>query len=322
VHAAGPDSDYDILLVVPDTVLPPDRQTRGWAALLGVHLSTPQAVTRPPPGARHRAAAYVARRACERLAVSVAQHGSTETRPAVLRSRERWHRGAAPIIRCTNRVIAAREGRRMPRVLLVEDHSVVRQGVVRILSESLTDPVFGEAANASVALELLAREPWDLVLVDLNLPGRDGISLLEEIRALHPALPTLVVSAYPEEEFAVRCLRLGVGGYVTKASAAHELAAAVSKVLSGGKYVTAALAEKLAAGLGDDFTRASHEALSNRELQVLRLVAVGRSLKQIAAELELSEKTVGTYRSRIAEKLRISTNVELARYALRHNLVD
>jgi len=210
----------------------------------------------------------------------------------------------------------------MTQILLVDDHAIVRRGMMQILSESLPGASFGEAGSAAEALDVLAKKPWDLALIDLNIPGRDGLSLLDEIGSLYPKLPTLVVSAYSEEEFAVRCLRLGAGGYLTKASAPDELAVAVKKVLAGGKYVTAALAEKLAAMVGGDLAQDSHEALSNRELQVLRLVAVGHSQKEIAAELNLSEKTVASYRARIAEKLQVSTNVELTRYALRHKLVE
>lgn len=210
----------------------------------------------------------------------------------------------------------------MTRMLLVDDHVVVRRGLAQILAEAFPSAQFGEAGTAAEALDALGRERWDIAVIDLNLPGRDGLSLLEEIRRLNPETPALVVSAYPEEEFAVRCLQLGAAGYLTKNSAPDELAAATRKALAGGKYVTAVLAEKLAAVVGGDFARASHEALSNRELQVLRLVAAGRSLKQVAAELNLSEKTVATYRARIAAKLGISTNVELTRYALRHHLVE
>jgi DNA-binding NarL/FixJ family response regulator len=206
-------------------------------------------------------------------------------------------------------------------VLLIDDFPVVRRGLQQILSELLPDVSFAEASTVPAALALLEQQSWDIALVDLNLPGPDGLELLEQIAARHPEVPVLVVSGYPEEEFAVRCLRLGASGYLTKASAPDELAAAVRHVLAGRKYVSATLAEKLAGDVRRDLARASHDALSHRELQVLRLVATGRSTKQIAAELKVSEKTVATYRSRIAEKLRISTNVELTRYALQHNLV-
>jgi DNA-binding NarL/FixJ family response regulator len=210
----------------------------------------------------------------------------------------------------------------MTRVLIVDDHAVVRRGLEQTLAEELPGAVARGAGTAAEALELLGRERFELALVDLNLPGRDGLSLLEEIRRLHPQLPTLVVSAYPEEEFAVRCLRLGAAGYLTKVSAADELGAAARKALAGGKYVTASLAEKLAAVVGGDAARAPHEALSTREMQVLKLVASGRSLKEIAAELHLSEKTIATYRARLSEKLQVSSNVDLTRYALRNKLVE
>jgi DNA-binding NarL/FixJ family response regulator len=206
--------------------------------------------------------------------------------------------------------------------LVIEDHPVVRRGLEQILSAAFPDARFGEASNAAAALDLAARDRWDLVLLDLNLPGRDGLSLLEELRRRHPSMPVLVLSVYPEEEFALRCLRLGAAGYVTKGSAPDELAAAVKKVLTGASYVTAAMAENLAASARGDLSQRPHEALSHREMQVLRLVATGRSQKQVAGELHLSEKTVATYRARIAAKLRISTSVELTRYALRHRLVD
>lgn len=209
----------------------------------------------------------------------------------------------------------------MTRVLLVDDHPVVRRGLQQILSQVLPEVRFAEASSASAALALLEQEPWDIALVDLNLPG-DGLELVGQIRTRHPAVPVLVVSGYPEEEFALRCLRLGAGGYLTKASAPDELAAAVGTVLAGRKYVSATLAPSVAGAVRRTLARVRPEALSQRELQVLRLVATGRSTRQIAAELKVSAKTIATYRTRIAEKLRISTNVELTRYALRHNLVQ
>jgi two-component system invasion response regulator UvrY len=210
----------------------------------------------------------------------------------------------------------------MTSFLIIDDHAVVRRGLHQILRESFPDASFGDANSAAEALDLAGQQRWDIALIDLNLKGRDGLSLLEEMKRVYPAMPALVLSAYPEEEFAVRCLRLGASGYVTKDSAPDELASAVRKTISGGKYVTAALAEKLAGIVAADVGVAAHEALSNREMQVLQQVASGRSLKQIAVELNLSEKTVATYRARIAEKLQISSNVELTRYALIHKLVQ
>ncbi len=210
----------------------------------------------------------------------------------------------------------------MTRILIVDDHAVVRRGTREVLAEDFPGAAFGEASDTAAALSRLEAEEWHLLLLDINLPGRSGLDVLDEVRRRWPRLPVLVVSAYPEEEFAVRCIRLGAAGYLTKSSASDELVAAARKALGGGRYVTASLAERLAALLGGDLAQAPHEMLSARELQVLRLVATGRTLKEIAAELHLSEKTIATYRARIAEKLGVSTNVELTRYAMQHRLVD
>jgi DNA-binding NarL/FixJ family response regulator len=208
------------------------------------------------------------------------------------------------------------------RILLVDDHEVVRRGARQVLEEGFPGAVFGEAASSEEALARLSREPWDLLLLDINIPGRNGLEVLEDARRSWHQLPVLVLSAYPEEEFAVRCIRLGAAGYLTKNSASDELVAAARKVLDGGRYVTASLAEKLAAVLGGDVRQEPHATLSVRELQVLKLVATGWTLREIAGELHLSEKTIATYRARVSEKLGASTNVDLARYALQHKLVD
>jgi len=210
----------------------------------------------------------------------------------------------------------------MKRFLVVDDHEVVRRGLKEVLSEAFPDAQLTDAATSEEAAAALAKGGWDLVLLDINLPGRGGLELLEEAKRMWPTLPVLMVSAYPEEEYAVRCLRAGAAGYLTKNSASDELVAAARKALAGGKYVTATLAERLASVLGGDVQQAPHEALSGRELQVLRLVASGKTGKEIAAELHVSEKTVATYRLRISEKMGLSTNVELTRYALQHKLVE
>jgi two-component system, NarL family, invasion response regulator UvrY len=209
----------------------------------------------------------------------------------------------------------------MTRILIVDDHGVVRRGVREVLLEGFPDAQFGEAASWDEATAALSDHPWDVMLLDINIPGRNGLELLEEVRRRWPRLPVLIVSAFPEEEFAVRSLRLGAAGYLTKSRASDELIAAARKALQGGKYVTATLAEKLAGMLGGEAEAEPHTTLSSRELQVLQLVAVGRTAKEIAAELRLSEKTIATYRSRISEKLGLSTNVEIARYAMQHKLV-
>lgn len=208
------------------------------------------------------------------------------------------------------------------RVLLVEDHEIVRRGVKQLLAEAFPGVVFGEADALPAARQKVTEQPWDLLLLDINLAGGSGLELLSEVKKLRPQTPVLMLSAYPEHEYAIRSLKLGAAGYLTKASVADEMIAAVRKVISGGKYVSAALAERLAEALGSPPDQAPHDALSARELEVLRLVASGRTVKEIAALLSLSEKTIATYRSRISEKLGLSTNVELTRYALQHRLVE
>jgi DNA-binding NarL/FixJ family response regulator len=208
------------------------------------------------------------------------------------------------------------------RVLLVDDHEVVRRGVRELLTEQYPDAQFGEAGTLPAARDALAREGWDLMLLDINLPGGSGLELLARARRLCPRMAVLMLSAYPEEEFAVRAFRLGADGYLTKSSVAEEMLLAVGRVIAGVRYVSIELADRLAATLGNPLAQAPHEALSPRELEVMRLVAVGRTIKEIAANLGLSEKTIATYRARVSEKLGVSTNVELARYALKNGLVD
>lgn len=210
----------------------------------------------------------------------------------------------------------------MTRILIVDDHAVLRQGARLVLGQGFPDAVFGEATSSQEGLSLLETGPWSLLILDISMPGRGGLELLEDVKRRWPSLPVVILSAYPEEEFAVRCLRLGAAGYVTKGAALHELSAAAKKALAGGKYVTPLLAERLATLLNGSAQQAPHETLSAREFQVLRLVARGKAIKEIAAELALSEKTIGTYRTRISQKLGLSTNVELTRYALQHKLVD
>jgi len=210
----------------------------------------------------------------------------------------------------------------MIRLLIIDDHEVVRRGLKQVFSDEFPKLKIGEAENARAALELITTQDWDLVLLDINIPGRSGLEVLSEIKRLRPRTPVLVVSAYPEEEFAIRALKLGASGYLNKSSASDEMLVAANKVMAGGKYVTAVLAEKLACALGGEVRQAAHESLSSRELQVLQLIAKGRTIKEIAAELALSEKTIGTYRSRLSKKMGLATNVELTRYALKNQLAD
>jgi DNA-binding NarL/FixJ family response regulator len=210
----------------------------------------------------------------------------------------------------------------MTRALIADDHEILRRGVRDILTDRLGKLVVAEAKDAGEAIDLLIEREWDLVLLDINLPGRSGLEVLEEAKRLRPKVPVLVLTIYPEEQFALRAFKLGAAGYVTKQSASDELITAVKRVLAGGKYVTASLAERLASSLGAAGEQAPHEALSHRELQVLCLIAVGKSMKETAGELVLSEKTVAAYRARISVKTGLKTNVEIARYALKQGLVD
>jgi DNA-binding NarL/FixJ family response regulator len=211
----------------------------------------------------------------------------------------------------------------MIQILLVDDHHILRLGLKQALSELFPEVIFGEAASVAEARTLLAQQPWHLILLDINMPGGpSGLDLLAEVRKQEMEVAILVLSAYPEEEFAIRAFKAGADGYLTKASVTGELFAAVRKVMAGGKYVSALLAEKLARVISVPLLQLPHETLSARELDVLQGVARGKTIKVIAAELFLSEKTVATYRKRAADKLNISTNVELARYALQHGLVD
>jgi len=210
----------------------------------------------------------------------------------------------------------------MKRILIADDHEIVRRGLRQILTDEFPKLQVGDAANARDAVEAVRKQAWDAVLLDINMPGRSGLDVLEELKRLRPTMPVVVLTAFPEADYAVRAFKLGASGYVSKESASDELLAALRKALAGGRYVTASLAEKLAASVAGDAPSAPHETLSNRELQVLRLIAQGRTIKEVAAELSLSEKTIGTYRTRLSEKMGLSTNVELARYAFQHKLAD
>jgi DNA-binding NarL/FixJ family response regulator len=208
------------------------------------------------------------------------------------------------------------------KVLIADDHEIVRRGLRDILADEFSGLRVTEARDGREALEAARKQTWELALVDIKLPGRSGLEVLEELKKLQPKTPVVVVSAFPVEEYALRAFKLGAAAYVSKEGASDELLAAVRKALAGGRYVTPTLAEKLAAVLAGEAACSPHESLSNRELEVLRLIAAGRALKEVAAELHLSEKTVSTYRLRVSKKMNLSTNVELTRYALQHKLVD
>ena len=206
------------------------------------------------------------------------------------------------------------------KILIVDDHAVIYQGLKRILDDEFEGATFGEARHSQEALDLVSRERWDLVILDVDLPGRGGLDVLKQMRAEHPKLPVLMFSMHSEEQFAVRALKAGASGYVAKDSASERLVEAIRKVIRGGRYVSAALAEKLAADLSRDVSPVSHEILSDREFEVMRMIAEGKTTTAIADLLSLSVKTVSTYRARILEKLQLETTSELIRYAIDHGL--
>lgn len=208
------------------------------------------------------------------------------------------------------------------KILLADDHEVVRRGLKQMLAEEFGNVAFGEAGTTAEALERIRQEPWDLIVLDINMPGRSGLEVLAELSVRRIKSRVLVLSMALEEEYAVRAFKKGAAGYLTKQTVATELVVAVKKILAGGRYVTPWLAEKLASGLGSPAAIEPHDQLSDRELQVLRMIATGMSVKDIADELSLSDKTVFTYRDRLREKLGLKGDVELARYALRHRLVE
>jgi two-component system invasion response regulator UvrY len=209
----------------------------------------------------------------------------------------------------------------MIRILIVDDHAVVREGVKRILADTPDLVVAGEARHGQEALANVAAEAWDVVLLDISMPGRNGLEILRQLRVLRPTMPVLVLSMHPENQYARRAIRSGAAGYLTKDSLPEDLIRAVRKVSQGGRFVSAALAEHLAFELGEASPAMLHERLSNREHQVVCMLASGKTVTQIARELSLSVKTISTHRGRILAKMHMRTNAELILYALRHQLV-
>jgi two-component system, NarL family, invasion response regulator UvrY len=209
------------------------------------------------------------------------------------------------------------------KILVSDDHAVLRAGVKEILTHGLHNVVCGEAADSDQIFASIREKEWDMVILDLNMPGRSGVEVLRELKRLRPALPVLVLSVHPEDQYGKRLLRAGASGYLNKDVAPEELIKAVHKVIAGGRYVSPALAEKLAFDLSEnDAGRAAHETLSEREFEVLRLIASGKTVSEIAEQIHLSVPTVSTYRARILSKLNMTTNAELMRYGLENRIVD
>jgi len=208
------------------------------------------------------------------------------------------------------------------KVLIADDHAILRRGLKEILMHELKGAVCSEAKNAYEVLTQVQNGDWDLLILDVSMPGRSGLDVLTDLKAARPKLPVLVLSMHPDDQYGKRALKAGASGYVNKDSEPEELFKAIRKVLAGGRYVSPKLAEKLALDLSENTERPIHEILSNREFEVLRMIGAGKTVTQIAGELHLSMPTVSTYRARILEKLNMKTTAELMRYALHNQLVD
>jgi len=210
----------------------------------------------------------------------------------------------------------------MIKILIADDHAIVRRGLTQIVSEEPDMVVAGEAQNEEEVLSLLGNGEWDVVILDITMPGHSGLEVLRGLKQMRPTLPVLILSMHPEDQFAVRALKAGAAGYMTKEAAPDELVKAIRKVLEGGKYVSSTLAEKLVRGLAPPAERMPLEALSEREYQVMKMIASGWTVSTIAEELKLSVKTVSTYRARILAKMRLRSNAELTHYAIQNGLVS
>jgi DNA-binding NarL/FixJ family response regulator len=210
----------------------------------------------------------------------------------------------------------------MIKVLIADDHPVVRKGLREIVKEAFHVAIADEVSNGQEVLERVAKNDYDVVLLDISMPGRNGLDVLKELKGQKPKLPVLVLSIHPEEQYAVRVLKAGASGYLTKESAQDELISAIQKVSTGRKYITPSLAERLALDLEMGAEKPPHESLSDREYQVMCMIASGKTVKEIAEELFLSVKTVSTYRARLLDKMRMKSNAELTYYAIKHRLID
>jgi len=208
------------------------------------------------------------------------------------------------------------------KILIADDHAILRRGLKEILVRELEGAIFGEAGNAQQVVTRVQSQVWDLIILDINMPGRSGFDLLGDLRQLRPELPVLVLSVHSEDQYAKRALRAGAAGYLNKETAPKELVKAVRKVLAGGRYVSEAFAEKLAMDLGAEVVPVPHEKLSAREFEVMRMIGSGKTIGQIAGELHLGVTTVSTHRARILKKMGMANNAELMRYVLANRLID
>lgn len=210
----------------------------------------------------------------------------------------------------------------MLKVLIADDHAMIRVGLKQVLLKAFSGAVIGEAQTAEEALEQIRKKDWDLAVMDITMPGRSGLDILQDIQLARPKLPVLIMSMHGEDQFALRVLKAGAAGFISKQSAAEVLVVAIRKIMDGGRYVSASVSEKMVSDLGKAIPGLPHEALSDRELQVLCMFAMGKTNKQLAQELSLSVKTISTYRARILEKMNMKSNAELTRYAIKSELVE
>jgi DNA-binding NarL/FixJ family response regulator len=210
----------------------------------------------------------------------------------------------------------------MIRILIADDHAILRRGLREILVRDMPEVNCGEAENALQVLIEVQAQNWDLVILDITMPGRSGLDVLRDLVRLRPTLPILVLSMHPEEQYGKRVLQAGAAGYMIKESAPEELIKAIGKVLGGGRYVSPALAETLASTLHEHYESGVHEALSPREFEILCMIGSGKTVGQIAKELDIGITTVSTHRARILKKMKLATNADLMRYGLHNHLID
>lgn len=208
------------------------------------------------------------------------------------------------------------------KIIIADDHAIVREGLKQIVAEEKDMLVCGEAENASGLMELLNKEQWSIVVLDINMPGKSGLEALKDIKQIYPNLPVLILSMFSEDQYGLRAIKAGASGYLKKVSAPTELVIAIRKIVSGRKYINTSLAEKLAENLGSGNNIFLHDKLSDREYQIMCNIALGKSAEEIAEELSLSINTIYTYRNRIFEKMLMKSNVELTQYAVQNKLID
>lgn len=208
------------------------------------------------------------------------------------------------------------------KILIADDHSIVRAGVIKSLSPSFPDAVFGEAANAAEIRNMINAGKWSLLILDISMPGRNGMDVLKEIRDNNPEIPVIIFSMYPEDQFAVRSLRAGAAAYLTKDIPSKDFAEAIRHILNGERYLTPSLMDLITNEIRQDSTKPSHEILSDREYQVFLLIASGKNVSMVGSELNLSVKTISVYRANILKKMNLKNNAEITHYAFKHNLVE